>query len=190
MGTFESWYEARYTFLYPENLIIPQALPNQSPLFQDMQKDLHSAVTMDIVNTAFSNYIESLDEIARLEIKGSRYDDPTETLYVFGRTYGGDPAVFYHRTQDSTGRWSPWIKVTADVTGDEIIPVVQNGRLYLYWPVFTQTTDEDTRPVRVWQDRRLTERIQRPPVSIGKFRWLSVNTKMVAWSGKKYQRTI
>ena len=188
MGTFEGWYEARYTFLYPENLIIPQALPNQSSLFQDMQKDLtQGAVTMDIVNTAFSNYIESLDEISRLEINGSWYDDPTETLYVFGRTNGGDPAVYYHRTLDATGRWSPWIKVTADITGDEIIPVVQNGRLYLYWPVFTQTTDED-KTNQSMPGSATTGATASPPNKYWKIQMAFSEYRNGKWSGKKVSK--
>jgi len=145
MGTFEGWYQARYTFLYPENLILPEALPNQSSFFEDMQNDLtQGAVTVDIVEGAFGNYLESLDQVARLEVKGMWYDDASDTLHVFARNYGGDPAVYYYRTQDSnTGRWSPWEQVTADISGDLIIPVMQNGRLYLYWPIFTQATDSD-----------------------------------------------
>ena len=144
MGTAESWYEARYAFLFPENLILPQTLPGQSPFFHDLQRDLtQGPVTLDIVTTAFSNYIESLDEVARLQIKGTWYDEPSGTLYVFGRTYSGTSPAYYFRSLAAGGRWGAWEAVTADVAGDTIIPVVQNGRLYLYWPVFTAATDED-----------------------------------------------
>ena len=71
MGTFESWYQARYMLLYPENYIIPQTLPNQSSFFADMQNDLtQGPVTVDIVETAFGNYLQSLDGIARLRSEG------------------------------------------------------------------------------------------------------------------------
>ncbi|HTI12835.1 MAG TPA: neuraminidase-like domain-containing protein [Puia sp.] len=144
MGTAESWYEARYTFLFPENLILPQTLPGQSSFFQDMQNDLtQGPVTMDIVTTAYSNYLESLDEVARLQVKGTWYDEPSVTLYVFARTYGGTTATYYFRTLKAGGRWSAWEEVAADISGDTIIPLVQNGRLYLYWPIFTSATDED-----------------------------------------------
>jgi len=144
MGTAKSWYEARYTFLFPENLILPQTLPGQSPFFQDLQNDLtQGPVTLDLVTTAFSNYLENLDEVARLQIKGTWYDEPTGTLFVFARTYGGTSSTWYFRTLGAGGRWSAWEKVSADISGDTIIPLVQNGRLYLYWPVFTSATDAD-----------------------------------------------
>jgi Tc toxin complex TcA C-terminal TcB-binding domain/Neuraminidase-like domain/Putative peptidoglycan binding domain len=149
MGTFETWYEARYTFLYPENFILPQTLPNQSAFFVDMQNDLaQGPVTTAIVETAYGNYLQSLDEVARLEIKGMWYDDPTDTLHVFARTYGGSPTSYFYRTLNPLGVWSPWASVTADISGDEIIPVVQNGRVYLYWPVFTMASDDDKKPVQ------------------------------------------
>src|SRR6185312_14661463 len=135
MGTFESWYEARYTFLYPENFILPQTLPNQSTFFQDMQNDMaQGPATTVIIETAYGNYLQSLDEIARLEVKGMWYDHPSGILHVFARTYGGDPPVYYYRTFNNQYQWTPWEKVTADIQGDQIVPVVQNGRIYLYWP--------------------------------------------------------
>lgn len=144
MGTFESWYQARYMLLYPENYIIPQTLPNQSSFFADMQNDLtQGPVTVDIVEAAFGNYLQGLDGIARLEVKGMWFDEPTQVLHVFASTYGGDPATYYYRTQDQNKIWSPWELVTVDIASDTVIPVVQNGRVYLYWPMFTQTTDDD-----------------------------------------------
>jgi hypothetical protein len=144
MGTYETWYQARSLLLYPENYIVPETLPNQSPFFADMQNDLtQGPVTTDIVEAAFDNYLESLDGVARLEVKGMWFDEPTGTLHVFACTYGGNPANYYYRTQNSSQVWSPWEPVTVDIEAEVIIPVVQNGRIYLYWPVFTQTTDED-----------------------------------------------
>ncbi|HTR29717.1 MAG TPA: neuraminidase-like domain-containing protein [Puia sp.] len=144
MGTFESWYEARYNFLYPENFILPQTLPNQSPFFQDMQNNMtQGPVTTALVETAYGSYLQSLDEVARLEVKGMWFDHPSGVLHVFARTFGGDPAVYYYRTFNALYQWTPWQKVTADISSDQIIPVVQNGRLYLYWPIFTQTSDDD-----------------------------------------------
>jgi Tc toxin complex TcA C-terminal TcB-binding domain/Neuraminidase-like domain len=144
MNTYESWYEARYTFLFPENQILPQTLPNQSYLYQNFQNDLtQGAVTTDIVTDAYSNYIVGLDSIARLQVKGMWYDDPSDTLHVIARTYGGSPQVYYYRTLNTLGVWSPWEEVSAHIEGDYIIPFVLNGRIFLYWPVFTQASEDD-----------------------------------------------
>jgi hypothetical protein len=145
MGTAEGWFAARYTFLYPENLVLPQTLPNQTSFFQDFQNALtQGPVTSQIVETAFEGYIESLDEVARLQVRGQWYDDSTGNLHVFACTYGGNPQVYYYRMLNAFQQWGPWQQVTADISGDQLIPVMQNGRLYLYWPVFTQTSDDDT----------------------------------------------
>ncbi|HXC04321.1 MAG TPA: neuraminidase-like domain-containing protein, partial [Bacteroidia bacterium] len=144
MGTFETWYEARYYFLYPENFILPQTLPGQSSFFQDMQNNLaQGPATTAIIETAYGSYLQSLDEVARLEVTGMWFDHPSGVLHVFAKTFGGDPAIYYYRTFNALYQWTPWEKVTADITADQIIPVVQNGRVYLYWPVFTQTSDDD-----------------------------------------------
>ena len=150
MGTFESWYEARYYFLYPENFILPQTLPNQSSIFQDMQNNLaQGPATTDIIEAAYGSYLQSLDEVARLEVKAMWFDHPSGVLHVFARTQGGDPDVYYYRTFNSQYQWGPWEKISADISGDQLIPVVQNGRLYLYWPVYTQTTDDDKSPQQI-----------------------------------------
>ncbi|HXB93625.1 MAG TPA: neuraminidase-like domain-containing protein, partial [Puia sp.] len=189
MGTFESWYEARYIFLYPENFIIPQTLPGQSPFFVDMQNDLtQGAVTEEIVETAFGNYLESLDEVARLEVKGMWYDDPGSTLYVFARTYGGDPSVYYFRTLNAIGIWSAWEQVTADISGDEIIPVMQNGRLFLYWPVFTQTSDASNTSQKQTATDGNSTMASSPPDKYWKIQLAFSEYLNGKWTGKKVSK--
>ena len=184
MGTFEGWYDARYTFLFPENLVLPQTLPNQSDLFQDLQNDLtQAAVTAPIVETAFENYIEGLDDIARLQVCGQWYDDPTGNLYVFACTYGGNPPDYYFRVQNVLSQWGPWIQVTADISVGPIIPVVQNGRLYVYWPVFTQTSDDDkaSQPVPTQGGQSSSP----PPTKYWTIAMAFSEYKNGQWSGKK-----
>jgi hypothetical protein len=145
MGTFEGWYRARYTFLFPENLVLPQTLPSQTSLFQDLQNDLtQGSVTPAAVETAFENYIEGLDEIAKLQICGTWYDDPTGNVYVFACSNSCNPPDYFFRVYNPTAQWGPWQQITADISTGQIIPLVQNGRLFLYWPIFTLTSDDDT----------------------------------------------
>jgi hypothetical protein len=187
MGTFETWYEARYYFLYPENFILPQTLPNQSSFFQDMQNNLaQGPVTTAIVETAYGSYLQSLDQVARLEVKGMWYDHPSGVLHVFARTYGGDPAVYYYRTCNNLFQWSPWEIITADINGDEIIPLVQNGRIYLYWPVFTQTTDDNNSPQTIPSSS--SGGTAPPPTKYWKIQLAFSEYRNGQWSGKKLSK--
>lgn len=190
MGTFESWYEARYYFLYPENFILPQTLPNQSSFFQDMQNDLaQGPATTAIIEAAYGNYLQSLDEVARLEVKGMWFDHPSCTLHVFARTFGGDPAVYYYRTLNSLAQWSPWEKVTADITGDQIVPVVQNGRIYLYWPIYTKTTDDDKSPSQVPSTSGTSgSSTSAPPLKYWSIQMAFSEYQNGQWSGKKISK--
>jgi len=188
MGTFETWYAARYTLLFPENLIIPQALPYQSDLFKNLQNDLtQGPVTAGLINTAFGNFIQDLDEIGRLKMMGQWYDHPTSTLYVFACTYGGDPAVYYFRTQNLLGMWSNWEKITADISGDTIVPLVQNGRLYLYWPVFSKASDDDkgSQPVPASGGNGTTAP---PPIKYWKVQMAFSEYLNGQWTGKKVSK--
>src|SRR5262249_40805978 len=62
----------------------------------------------------------------------------------FGRTRG-TPHVYYYRrriTTDFSSSWTPWEQVDVDIEGDYLIPVVWNDRLYIFWPVFVEQTEQ------------------------------------------------
>jgi hypothetical protein len=140
MKNFRVWQANVKVFLYPENWIEPELLPKElkSPFLKELENDLlQTEVTADTAETAFQNYLEKLDNVARLEIKGMWYDDYSKNLHVFGRTYGGDPKIYYYRKFIEGRRWTPWVKVDLDINSDYIMPVVYNNRLYLFWSVIT-----------------------------------------------------
>jgi hypothetical protein len=190
IGTFETWYEARYTFLFPENLVLPQTLPSQSTLFQDLQNDLtQGSVTTDVVETAFENYIEGLDEIALLQVCGTWYDDATGNVYVFACTYTGNPPDYYFRIFDGSAlAWGPWESITTDISGGQIVPVLQNGRLFLYWPVFTQASDDNTvsQPVPAQGGNTSSQ----PPTKYWTIAMAFSEYKNGQWSGKKVSQDV
>ena len=140
MKFYRLWQANYEVFLYPENYIEPELLPIKSSFFSDLENTLlQSEVTEQNVEDAFMAYLDSLDGVARLEVKGMWNDDPTNTLYVVARTYGGDPKLYYFRQwEGKSGTWTPWVKVDADISSDHIIPVVYNNRFYIFWAVISQ----------------------------------------------------
>lgn len=142
MKYFRLWQANYKVFLYPENWIEPDLLPVKSSFFSDLESDLQqNEATEQNVEDAFMAYLEKLDGVAKLEVKNMWYDDPTGTLYVFARTYGGDPKTYYFRKLVEDRQWTPWEKVDLDINSDQIVPVVYNSRLYLFWAIFTEQSD-------------------------------------------------
>lgn len=143
MKYFRLWQANYKVFLYPENWIEPDLLPVKSSFFSDLQNNLQqNEATEQNVEDAFMTYLEKLDSVARLEVKNMWYDDPTGTLYVFAGTYGGDPKTYYFRKLVQNRQWTPWEKIDLDVNSDYIVPVVYNNRIYLFWAVFTEQSNQ------------------------------------------------
>ena len=49
------------------------------------------------------------------------------------------PACYYYRRWEDQARWTPWEPVPLDIQADHLIPIVYNGRLYVFWPEFKKT---------------------------------------------------
>jgi hypothetical protein len=143
---YRVWQAAVEVFLYPENWIEPELRPNATPFFENLEtKLLQGSVTKDNVEAAFLGYLESLQQVARLEIAGLYTDNDveagTQITHVIGRTFT-TPHVYSYRTLDNrTFTWSPWEQISADISGDSLIPVVWNRRLFLFWPIYTEVSD-------------------------------------------------
>jgi hypothetical protein len=145
MKYFRLWQANRKVFLYPENWIEPELLPAEikSPFFAELENDLlQNDVTQENVETAFLGYLDKLDGVARLEIKAMWYDDSKQTLHVVGRTYGGDPRIYYYRTFEQNRRWTAWTKIDQDIASDHLVLTVFNHRIYLFWAVFSEKSVE------------------------------------------------
>jgi hypothetical protein len=167
MKNYRVWEANRKIFLYPENWIEPELRDDKSPLFQELENELlQNEVTQDTAETAFLNYLEKLDEVARLDIRGMYWECESETtaiwedpqasdggvapeeradiLHVFGRTQS-TPPVYYYRKLVNRRTWTPWEKLQVAIEGDHLIPVVYNRRLYLFWPIFTEKQEAPPR---------------------------------------------
>jgi hypothetical protein len=159
---YRIWEANRKVFLYPENWIEPELRDDKSPFFKELESELlQNDLTKDTAETALLNYLEKLDQVARMEICGMYWQDKdpetfedVNILHVFGRTFH-IPHIYYYRRLINNTTWTPWEKVQADIEGDHLIPVVWNRRLYLFWPVFVekalQNSSENDSGRRYWE---------------------------------------
>lgn len=140
---YRVWEANRKVFLYPENYIKPELRITRSEIFDAAQSILlQNEVTEDVAEQALLRYLEELDGVSNLEVAGSYHetglaDDGVtaiDRLHVVARSRG-IPHKYYYRVRDGLA-WSPWEEIDADISADQVMPVVINSRLYLFWPVF------------------------------------------------------
>ena len=144
---YRIWEANRKVFLYPENWIEPDLRDDKSPFFRELENELRqSEITDESVETAFLHYLEKLDKVSHLEIVGQYYDEDAKLLHIFGRTKN-HPHEYYYRNRDEYMVWTAWEKVNVDIEGDQLIPVVWNRRLYIFFPFFKERLDTGTIPL-------------------------------------------
>jgi hypothetical protein len=148
MKQYSVWGANREVFLYPENWIESSLRDDKTPFFTDLESALlQHDVTSENVEAAYLDYLQQLDQVARLEICGMYWEDvdpetgeAVNTLHVFGRTRQQPRSHFYRRLLGNSV-WTPWEPVTVDIQGDHLIPVIWNRRLILFWPTFSKTAN-------------------------------------------------
>ena len=130
---YRVWEANRKIFLYPENWLEPELRRDKSPFFVELENELlQNDVTAETVENAFLNYLEKLDQVARLEIVSIYNDTETKTLYVLGRTKA-IPHQYFLRQLHKGRRWTPWEPVPVDIEGENVAITRYNRRLYLFW---------------------------------------------------------
>lgn len=145
MKGYRLWEANRKIFLYPENWIAPELRDDKTPFFKELEQDVLSGdITAERCETALQTYLGKLHEVANLEIIGVHHeiddDHPWDNLgpsvnvlHVVGRTRG-EPFRYFYRSYDiNTAVWSPWAAIEIDITGDQVLPVVYNRMLHLFW---------------------------------------------------------
>jgi hypothetical protein len=148
MQNYRVWEANLKVFLYPENWIEPELRDDKSPFFRELESEmLQAEVTTENAEIALGNYLEKLDTVSQLQICGM-YEETNFTvdenresvLHVFGHTYS-TPRLFYYRqlvTVNANYRyWTAWQKAPLDIEANEVLPVIWNRRLYLFWQVLT-----------------------------------------------------
>ena len=138
MKRYRVWEANRKIFLFPENWLEPELRDNKSSLFRELESELlKSDITDELAEDAYLAYLKKLDEIARLEILGCylqerQAGEPNDDiLHVFGRTPGNTHQYYYRRHEG--GYWTPWDKLTLNIEGDFVLPVIWKSQLYVFW---------------------------------------------------------
>lgn len=138
MKRYRVWEANRKIYLYPENWLEPELRDGKSSFFTELQAELLKAdITDELAESAYLAYLKKLDEVARLEIRGcylqegeaGNQDD--DILHVFGRTIGNTHQYYYRRYE--YGYWTPWEKVTLQIEGDLVFPVIWKQQLFVFW---------------------------------------------------------
>jgi hypothetical protein len=142
MKNYRVWEANRKVFVYPENWIDPTLRTRKTPLFKAFENRLlESEITEISVQDAYVAYLEGLHEVAQLDIIGVYNEEvanKTFTSHVIGATHA-DPPVYYYRRWHRQTEWTPWERVPVDLATRIAVPAVHQGRLYIFWALFTNT---------------------------------------------------
>ncbi len=153
MSQFRVWQANREVFLFPENWIDPSRRADASPFFAQLQQDLKQGdLSTEVAETALQNYLEKLEQVARLDVCGYFHDveNGEDVLRVLARTQGSPPQYYMRKWKDSS-LWTAWEKVELDVNSDHVLPLVWNGKLYIFWAIPTVKADQHGQPTPVAQ---------------------------------------
>lgn len=134
---YRHWEAGMKVFTFTESFVEPELNRHVSPAYKAFLDELaQNEVNKDSVETAFVNYLDRLDDVSQLEITGLWHEDAKRTVHVIGRSPGGEPYTYYHRTFVDERRWTPWVKIDNEIQSDTVIPFVAEGRLHLVWPEY------------------------------------------------------
>ena len=59
----------------------------------------------------------------------------------------GSPPVYYMREWVGSSDWTAWEKVDLNIANDHVLPLVWNGRPYLFWAVVNVQADQSRQAV-------------------------------------------
>jgi hypothetical protein len=144
---YRFWQANYQVLLHPENWMQQSFRDDKTPFFKALEGDLtQQEITADNVETAYMNYLEKLQLVARLEIIGTFWQDQdpetnevVNILHVFGRTFH-TPHTYFYRTLVNFTTWTPWEEMQVTIDGDHLMPIIWNRKLYVFWPTFVKKT--------------------------------------------------
>ena len=144
MSQYRAWEANREVFLFPENWIEPTLRSTKSNFFSQLEQQLQQGdLTTDSAEDALDAYLHSLEGVSRLDVCATFHDieGDVDTLHVLARKQG-DPPTYYQRRWIGSARWTAWEKVDVDITSDHLVPLVWNGKRYLFWLITSVKADK------------------------------------------------
>lgn len=150
---YRYWQVNYEVLLWPENLMEQGLRDDKTPFFKALEGELtQNEITAENVETAYLNYLEKLQQVARLEIIGTFWQDKdpdtgdeVNTLHVFGRTFHA-PHTYFYRTFVNFTTWTSWEEMQVTIEGDHVMPLIWNRRLYVFWPMFVKKAQPPDHP--------------------------------------------
>jgi len=145
MKNYRVWEANRKVFLYPENWLEPELRDDKTPFFKEMEEELEQVdLTDEAATKALNNYLEKIRSVSNLAIMGAYRSEAdkegySSVLHVFGRSHSLPYQYYYRKFYEKNafnGVWTPWEKVETEINSPAVFPVMNNGRLYLFWPTY------------------------------------------------------
>jgi receptor-binding and translocation channel-forming TcA subunit of Tc toxin/ABC toxin-like protein/neuraminidase-like protein len=159
---YRLWEVREKILFYPENWLRFGQHLHKSPEFEELERSLlQGDLSADKAGEGLTRYVEQLHQIGHLEIVGTcaqqEYDVTgavsVDRFHVIGRT-PAEPRAYYHRERVDGAYWTPWVKIELDIDCDQIVPVIHNRQLHLFWLV--EETIPQKKPDIRKDDRQLS----------------------------------
>jgi hypothetical protein len=142
MQRYQLWAANRQVFLYPENWLLEGTRPGKSQIFREFEDELSQhELTADNAETALSHYLQKLEDIGNLSIRGLDADPQRRTMHVVGQSPDSPPRFFDRHFNN--GIWTPWQTVDVDIKAAQVLPVTYRSRSYLIWMVINSRPQPD-----------------------------------------------
>ena len=173
MSAYRVWQANRKVYLYPENYVDPTLRKFQSPEFKTFISDVSKGqITDENVKQALANYLESVNDVASLELIDG-YVEPfslipanasesngKRAIYLIGRSRTA-PAVFYSRTaiavtsntalsrgaskdEATYMHFGPWQQINLQISSNYVSTVVAFGRQFIFWVEQTEIINSNS----------------------------------------------
>ena len=141
LKNYRVWEAARKIFLFPENWLDPELRDGQTPEFIEFLNALdENQLADDKMEDAVAEYLYKLDAIAHLEVCAMhrQLNGKDDIWHFIARTRSATPVYYYRSYDNNMDEWTAWEKIDVEIEGDQIVPVIYNNRLYLFWLKFYQ----------------------------------------------------
>lgn len=141
---YRVWEANRKVFLFPENWIEPELRDDKTALYEELESSLlQGEVTADLAETTLLSFARGLHSLARLEMVATLEDEARVEQIVFART-GDLPHRYFTCSRGIDGFWQGWRAIDAEIDSDYLLPVLHDGRLFLFWASVAERIDNSS----------------------------------------------